>query len=284
MIINRWKIALYLWCFLMITGILTYFYGRYIERVWVEYTTLTLESPEWTGHPIRLAVLADIHASPDDGAYLDRLVQHVVNEKPDAVLLLGDYINGHDLNESMPMNELEEHLIPLTRFPCYAITGNHDYYAGIHHVHQLFKRLGIRLVEGRRETLRTQGGQLSISGTRCLATFSRPSFIPEKIKGEALIWLSHTPLGVHYAPEGTLITLAGHTHGGQICFPGGKYILKPDSCPRPDCYRGLTQVKGKALYTSRGLGTSILPLRFFCRPELLILKIIPAREQFLEGK
>lgn len=114
---------------LSILVILLVAYGVFIERGWIEETEYTVESPGWQGREARLVVLADIHAHPGDGDYLDEVVKRTLALKPDAVLLLGDYMCGRPGNpfiSSMEETEIAEHLKPLAAVPCFAVLGNHD--------------------------------------------------------------------------------------------------------------------------------------------------------------
>jgi predicted MPP superfamily phosphohydrolase len=71
------------------------------------------------------------------------------------------------------------------------------------------------------------------------------------------------------------LTLSGDTHGGQIClpWPGGRVML---SEPRARFREGLYEVDGRRVYVTRGIGTSFLPLRFMCRPEIVVLRLVRA--------
>lgn len=130
------------------------------------------------------------------------------------------------------------------------------------------------MMEGQRERLSVDGAPLDIGGIRCLYTYRTPGKIPQPQKDAPFILLSHSPYGTCFAPRGTLITVSGHTHGGQVCLPFIGAVFSIDShvpCSRSS---GAHVVSGNRLeYVSRGLGTSVLPIRFCCRPELLLLRV-----------
>jgi predicted MPP superfamily phosphohydrolase len=71
------------------------------------------------------------------------------------------------------------------------------------------------------------------------------------------------------------LTLSGDTHGGQIClpWPGGRIML---SQPRARFREGLYEVDGRRVYVTRGMGTSFLPFRLLCRPEIVVLRLVRA--------
>lgn len=84
------------------------------------------------------------------------------------------------------------------------------------------------------------------------------------------ILLVHSPEIIPQAAQaGMDLYLCGHSHGGQICLPGSKPIITHCRCPRP--YKaGPWQYESMRGYTSRGIGTSLLPIRLFCQPEIII--------------
>lgn len=258
-------------------GLLLLCYAAFVEREWVEETEFVVDAPEWQSREVKLAVLADFHARPCDGDYLDNIVQRTLAMKPDAVLLLGDFMNSHPgsaIGSSMSEQDIAEHLKPLATLPCYAVLGNHDYTYGAKGMCEALEGVGIRMMEGRRERLLVEGSPLDIGGIRCLYTFRSPGRVPQPVKGVPFILLSHSPYGTCFAPRGTLITVSGHTHGGQVCLPFYGAFFSIDShvpCSRSS---GAHVLPGKRLeYVSRGLGTSVLPIRFCCRPEILLLKV-----------
>lgn len=262
---------------LTILTVVLVLYSVFVEREWIEETEYSIEAPGWQGREVRLAVLADLHVRPGDGGYIDDIVKRTLSMKPDAVLLLGDYMASHPGSRfatSMSAGEIAEHLKPLTALPCYAVLGNHDHVHGTETVRAALKGIGMHLMEGSRERLTVDGQPLDIGGIRCLYTFRTPGKVPQPQAGVPMILLSHTPYGTAFAPRDTLVTLAGHMHGGQVCIPfiGAVFSIDPH-VPTWRSSGAHTLRTGRREYVTRGLGTSVLPLRFNCRPELLLLKI-----------
>ena len=263
---------------LLLVALLVYLYAHFVERTWLEVTEVEVPCAEWTSDtPLRLAVLADLHARPGDGEYVDEIVRRTLAAKPDAVLLLGDYLNGHHTEQGMPVDELEEHLRPLGALPLYAVLGNHDYYHDTVSVRKMLSGIGAQIVEGRAGglpvRLEKDGGKVDIGGIRCLYNFKTPGTVPQPRDGVPLVLLSHSPVGARYAAEGTSFVICGHTHGGQIRWPwGGPVYMADGKTPAEHAY-GWKEIEGHRTYVTRGLGTSILPIRCFCRPELTIFTI-----------
>ncbi len=266
----RWYVRLFI---LLIMGAAA-LYACFVEREWIEVTHHRLNLPEWQGRVARLAVLSDLHVRPEDEDYLRRIVERTLAEKPDAVVLLGDYLNGIRDDDSISPEKLEEILRPLTAVPCFAVLGNHDYWYGARKLRKMFKRLNIPLLEGKKQELLAGGAPITIAGMRCAFTYRYPGAVSQPETGKPFILLTHSPAGVKFAPAGTTITLSGHTHGGQIRLPFYGALVMPDRDVDRKKSAGYHEEKGKAFYVSRGLGTSQLPLRFCCRPEILMLELV----------
>ena len=91
--------------------------------------------------------------------------------------------------------------------------------------------------------------------------------------GEAAVLLAHEPdVALEYAENQKFgLMLSGHSHGGQICAPGGMPLRLPPLCELFP--RGLYQTKGMWHYTNRGLGTVGPAMRFFSRPEITLIRL-----------
>ncbi len=258
---------------------LCWIYVHLIERTWIDETEIRLTCPAWErGGELKFAVLADLHARPGDGAYLDEIVRRTVAVQPDAVLLLGDYLNGHEAEQGMSPEELECRLRPLAEagLPLFAVLGNHDYYHGARAVRRMLTNLGAQIVDdGAGEPLRLEkcGVAVDIGGVRCLCYYRTPGPVAQPRGDIPLILLSHSPVGAEYAAPGTFVVISGHTHGGQVCWPWGTpFNMVDEKVPRRYA-SGMIEIDGQRTYVTRGLGTSLLPIRLFCRPELTILTL-----------
>ncbi len=85
--------------------------------------------------------------------------------------------------------------------------------------------------------------------------------------------MSHYPNHLHHAQRlGAQLFLTGHTHGGQVCLPGGKPIITHSSLPYKHC-RGIHKLEKTWLVVNHGLGFSGLPLRVMCPPEVIELTL-----------
>lgn len=254
-------------------------YAYLVERHHIEVTHHRLMLPEWEGDTLRFVVLSDLHVRTDEEAYLRRVVQLALAQKPDAVFLLGDYVNRQ--SDNLPLEKVEELLRPLMAVPCYAVLGNHDYSYGSGKIRRLFRRLNIPMMEGKVHELTSGSGKLHIAGARCMFTFLHPGTIPKPRPGIPYILLSHSPAISCFAPQGTSLIVSGHTHGGQVCLPFYGAIRMPDYKVERDQCSGLQTIDNREVYISRGIGTSQIPVRYFCRPEMPVLEVC-GRKAFTE--
>lgn len=251
----------------ILLGACCFLYAYYIEPFYIEETELTVTSDDWKGRLVTFVVLSDLHVREGEEDYLREIVQRTMKHQPDAVLMLGDYVES-----TSSWDELANMLKPLSAVPCYLVLGNHDYYVHRRPLRELIKKCGFKNVQSKREELTIDGKPIHIAGFRCISGTSRVWNVKKPEPGIPYIVLTHSPTGVKYAPKEALITLAGHTHGGQVCFPWNNPLYIPDVIPM-EWTTGKVNADGKLLYVSRGLGYSKLPLRFCCRPELLILRL-----------
>jgi len=84
------------------------------------------------------------------------------------------------------------------------------------------------------------------------------------------ILLSHSPqVAPEAAAAGFHLMLSGHTHGGQVCLPGGRSLVAMETIPRP-LFRGPWRVAGLPGYTTTGTGACHIPVRFNCPAEIVL--------------
>ncbi len=261
--------------FFILPGVLLYAYC--LEPRWIEETHWELRAENWRGRPLRLAVLADLHARPEDGDYLDDIVRRTLAARPDVILLLGDYVNNPLMSESMDVETLGRHLSPLMQVPCFAVLGNHDEDFGAGRVRNMLRSIGVHLLEGSIQALPIGGDTLHLGGIRHVDYYELPQKLRQPLPdaSETFILISHAPPGKEPMQMGHTATLCAHRHGGQICLPGGIPLTRINRYIPRVAVQGEERVEGKRLYITRGLGMSQLCLRLFSRPELLFVELLP---------
>lgn len=281
--ISHGRVLLYALFLLSLWGIGLLFWSLCIEPHRIVVTTLPVSLPEWGAGaaPARIAALSDLHARPGERGEnrLRAVVDTVLKLEPEAVVLLGDYVNGRGPDQTMPPEDIARLLRPLAeQSRVFYVLGNHDHYYGAKAVHAAFMNEGFIPLEGDSVTLRFRNGKmLQLSGVRDDYSYevTRMHIPARRLPGIPQLLITHSP-GL-YAQLHTRVNLvlAGHTHGGQICLPGGFPLApSPLRCNRAMTRGGLYREEGgPPMYVSRGLGTTFLPIRLFCPPELVCVEL-----------
>lgn len=253
--------------------LLALIYMRYIEpsRLRVERVTLTR-----TGLPaMTVAVVADLHHGL--GAVDDDKVREVVRVTnalhADVIVLLGDYhADGAGVRDVTP-EQTAELLAPLrARLGVYAVLGNHDHWSDPHGTERALTSVGITVLENRGQTL--PGSAVWLAGLS--DDFSGLANPREALRGAPpdapVLAITHSPDVFPKLPRRFALTLAAHTHGGQMRLPvvGSPWI--PESLSTP-YVRGVFEERGHRLYVSSGIGMSVLPFRFGVVPEVNLVTI-----------
>jgi predicted MPP superfamily phosphohydrolase len=211
--------------------------------------------------------LSDLHVDISEGA-MRHLIGIVSDLKYDICVLTGDYRGktyGPFDTSLKGINELRSQL----RGPLYGVLGNHD---SIRMAPPL-EAMGIRMLFNECETISRGDKQIYLAGVDD-AHFYRADDIEKAAKripqGAFSILLSHTPeVYDHAASAGFDLMLSGHTHGGQLCLPGGIAVKLEARLPRT-MGAGPWHHVDMAGYTSVGAGTSLLPVRLNCQPEITL--------------
>jgi len=254
-----------------------------IERVDVPVANLP---PELDG--LRIAQLSDIHI----GDYMPpreiaRAVAMANDLRPDISFVTGDFISGEGDPLDACITELSRLRAPLGVWGC---NGNHEIYAGVEDdVERLFREKGMRLLRASNAVIEHNGGRFNLLGVdyqRDHMTSGDPTG-PMLHEVEHLIrrdmpnvLLSHNPNSFHRAAElGIELSLAGHTHGGQVKFEIVDHSISPARLISP-FVAGLYHLpmngnrsEKAALYVNRGLGTLGFPVRLGVPPEITLLTL-----------
>ena len=187
------------------------------------------------------------------------------------MVLTGDY-RGKTDGDYKPCLEGIARIRGAVKTDIYAVLGNHDPFAMVPDL----ETLGIRVLLNENVAIEHRGATIYLAGVddgtyRTHDMAKTAANIPEcKVK----ILLSHTPeIYVKAAQAGFDLMLSGHTHGGQICLPGGIPILWEADIPRAYA-AGAWVHTGMAGYTSVGAGSCLVPVRFNNRPEITLHRLV----------
>lgn len=231
--------------------------------------TVTRETLAVTGLPeafrgFRVALLTDFHRSGLVSAELiDSAVSLTMREKPDLVVLGGDFVTHFDPRFAGPAAEV---LGPLTApAGVVAVLGNHD---DDRVVPAALSRAGIRILREDRLRLTMGGASVDFIG---IGYWTRANRIAPLVDAAALpVLLAHDPRRLTEAQAlGIPLVLSGHTHGGQVVLPG----VGPFNRFRFPVVAGSLRRGDSLVFVSRGIGTIYLPMRINCPPEVAILTL-----------
>ncbi len=261
---------MYILFVLFLLGVLTFLYSLIYEPYALEVKRYTLKNPKLSG--LKIVFASDFHMAPYsfEQKRLQRIIKQINSEKADIVILGGDFVKGHRKKSSMPIKDIAAELHRIkSHYEVYAVMGNHDTYYGKDEVADGLTNIGIKVLQNQNAKVQTQNGNVCIAGVKDYI-----SDMPDIQKAlndctEPMILVSHSP-DIFPNVEKIDLMLAGHTHGGQIVFPLiGALIVPSDYGQR---YRyGLIKERDKTLIVSKGLGTSLMPFRLNCKPEIVVI-------------
>lgn len=262
-------------------------YGLTIERLNIETThkKIRLARLPKAFDGFRIAQLSDLHIGPFMSANeIGRVVGMTNALKPDLILLTGDYVTWDPTTQDDVVNVLAGLQAPYGVAGC---LGNHELWTGCENsIARLFAARNIRVLRTERMAIASGGEALNLIGVDYQSIRPggpRPEgivrrYLPDVDKlilpGTANILLSHNPNTFDRAAElGIDLSLAGHTHGGQVTL---EFINKHLSPSRliTDYVRGWFEKSGSQLYVNRGIGTIGVPIRFDAPPEITVFELV----------
>lgn len=245
--------------------------------------TYTVVSPKLTAE-VRLAVVTDFHSS--DNA--DDVVAMVASCAPDAVLLVGDLFDDDIANRPT------ERTLSLMRqlsaqYPCYYVSGNHEAWTGeMDALYQQTEEAGVTVLRMSSGVLTVRGQRIALCGIPdpYEMVFSGAPDTEEQLRqaledvdsADFTVLLAHRPeLLAKYAQFPLDLVVSGHAHGGQVRIPGvlnGLYA--PNQGWFPKLAGGAYTQDGTTLIVSRGLAVRTRLPRIFNRPEVVLVRCVPA--------
>lgn len=248
-------------------------------------TTTAIVLPRWPREldGLRIVALADIHAGAPhvDVAKLRAVVTAANAERPDLVVLLGDYvIQGVAGGRFIPPETTARELAALrARLGVYAVLGNHDHWLDGARVKRAFTDSGIPVIDDEVVRVSAEGADLWLIGIHDIWTgWPDVAALLRSVPGRGpTLALTHNPDIFPSLPPGVDLLIAGHTHGGQVSLPIIGAPIIPSSYGQRFA-RGHIVEAGRHLFVTPGVGTSIVPMRFRVPPEisLVILRSSPS--------
>ena len=243
----------------------------------------TVASPKLTAE-VRLAVVTDFHSS--DNA--DDVAAMVASCTPDAVLLVGDLFDD-DTQNRPPERTLSLMRQLSAQYPCYYVSGNHEAWTGeMDALYQQTEDAGVTVLRMSSGVLTVRGQRIALCGIPdpYEMVFSGAPDTEEQLRqtmenvdsADFTVLLAHRPeLLAKYAQFPLDLVVSGHAHGGQVRIPGvlnGLYA--PNQGWFPKLAGGAYTQDGTTLIVSRGLAVRTRLPRIFNRPEVVLVRCVPA--------
>lgn len=219
---------------------------------------------------LRVVFASDFHFKPYELYRLKRIVRKINAQNADIILFGGDYVNGHTRGNTLNLNTMAAEFSQLkSKYGTVAVMGNHDGWQGRLEITETLKSAGIVVLDNENKYFEN----FTIAGLEDMQT-AEPHVEEALYKAQKpIIMLTHSPDMIDKIPDTVNLTLAGHTHGGQIVIPFRGPLVVPSKYGTKYAY-GFFNINGKNLFVTRGLGTSILPVRFNCFPEIVVIDFI----------
>ncbi len=270
-------------------------YAYFIEprRLVVNQYELNVKGWDRAFDGFRVALISDIHAGSNgiDEAKLREIVEKTNEQGVDAVFMLGDYVSRRPDDHSrlrMEPDVIVQNLSGINaRYGVFVVLGNHDEAYAADALIAAFERSSYNILNGKLAQINiAEGKRIRILGLKDhtnIGVWKDFSDDAKKLTGPTegtgdLIVLEHGPDTLPSITGDLLISrdlkviFFGHTHGGQIWLPIIGAPVVPSFFGQKYA-RGLVTEAGIDIFTTSGIGTSILPFRFMVTPEIAIVTI-----------
>ncbi len=250
----------FLWPFLFIVPLV---YAHWIEPVWVEVTRHSIKVD--LKKSLRIAHVSDLHIR-SMGYRENKILFMLEQERPDAILVSGDSVS-ENANYQAVGDFLGKMRAPLG---VWLVKGNWEHWRPSEEEIETYRAAGVRFLSNAAEKLTENVWVIGVDDA-----FSGGPDLEKALKGVPkdafTIGLFHSPAFFEQSYRYFKLALTGHTHGGQVRLPFLPPFWLPEGSGR--FVAGWYSKDNGKMYVSRGLGNSILDIRFLCRPELPIIEI-----------
>ena len=239
-----------------------------------------LSPPDWPESldGLKIALLADLHVgSPRNGVHrMRRLVEETNQTKPDLILIAGDFVIHGVVGGSYVEPEQIGQILSRLSAPLgvFAVLGNHDWWAGPRQVQAALEQGGIPVLDDRGVRLTYRGAPFWLLG---FSDFWEGPHLTQQaldmVRDDApVLAMTHNPDLFPQLPRRIALTLAAHTHGGQVYLPLVGRPIVPSQYGQRYAIGHVVEA-GRHLFVTPGVGTSILPIRFRVPPEVSLLHL-----------
>lgn len=262
-------------------------YAYHVEPTWLEVNNITIPvrglPPAFQG--LRIAQLTDFHCGkqiPRD--YLEKALKRTLEEQPDLIVLTGDFVHKGYRHVETVAKLFRNVTAPLGVF---AVLGNHDFsvrnalgirrHRGLHQaIADALSKNGVIVLRNETVRLTRNGESLLVAGIDDLWSkeADADAALNEQCPETPRVILAHNPQSIElFENHRADLILSGHTHGGQVDWPGLGRVLLGKNGKRWSA--GLYQHNGRHMYVNKGVGFG-WRFRFGVRPEVAVFTLVPA--------
>ena len=224
----------------------------------------------------KILQISDLH-NKSFGKDNSHLLNHVKTIAPDIIVITGDFIDrrNSDIEISLDFARLAVNIAPI-----YYVSGNHENWSAKYEkLKSELEYIGVKVLDNKIAELKIRSSSINLIGIKDYSFYDDEKSFPKDLQSlvnrdQFNILLSHRPeLMDIYVESGVDLVLTGHTHGGQIRLPLIGGIASPDQGLFPKYDSDIHLENTTSMIVSRGLGNSIIPVRVFNRPELVIINL-----------
>ncbi|WP_017381950.1 metallophosphoesterase [Paenisporosarcina sp. TG-14] len=259
--------------FLVIASLIVFLY---VNNNWLTVSNHIVESSQipasFDGY--RIVQVSDLHDATF-GENQQRLVNKIQQEKPDMIVITGDIIdsNRYDLQNSL---DLIDQIVELA--DVYYVTGNHEVATNdVDRIKEQLTARGVHVLSNETLTIERDGETISLTGIEdpLMGDVSTDMLAASNVPSDAFtLLLAHRPEDFQaYVDAGIDVTFSGHAHGGQFRIPFVGGLVAPGQGYFPKFTAGIYEQDQSKLIVSRGLGNSIIPIRLFNLPEIVVVTL-----------
>jgi uncharacterized protein len=238
--------------------------------------------PNFNG--FKIVQLSDLHSKSFGNDQSD-LVNKVKKSQADLILFTGDLVDSNRYNEESSLILMEK-LVEIA--PVYYVTGNHEWWSGqFNTLEKQLNNIGVHVIRNTSEEMTIETDSIQIIGiddpANVIESNGERSKTEENIvksmqnikeNDDFQILLSHRPeLLSLYSESEFDVVFSGHAHGGQFRLPFIGGLIAPDQGLFPTYTSGTYKLDNTTMIVNRGLGNSIIPLRIFNRPEIVVVTL-----------
>lgn len=250
----------------------------------LETTEYTIENPDlpksFDGY--KIVHLSDLH-NAEFGKNNKNLINVIKEEKPDAVFVTGDTIDGFYTNTTIPIDLFKE---VLKICDVYFIVGNHEIRSDANTYFEFLDKLseiGVTVLKDESTYIEKSGEKFQVIGLNDASNYKanyNDNYKEEIVKTinnlddkeSFSVLLSHHPeLFDDYAKTNVDLVFSGHAHGGQFRLPFIGGLIAPEQGLFPKYDAGIFTENNTTMVVSRGLGNSIIPVRINNSPEIVVV-------------